>query len=1058
MADVDPELAFLESQKAYNPAGDYSNMGAAGSADDDEEEYDPAFPSYPAQDTHSPSDQSASMPPDSAPNTPPTALDGAALKPQPADVDAPAPSKQPRTMGGFVVESEDEEDEEPVVRPVAAGSELLNAPGVSESPQRSLTHTPNTIHPPQTVPLHSAQDQGNSGASSSTLVAVNDTAPILASAVPNGGTSAPDATKPGAPEMLSVEPAKQAAAPITQTAASSLPKARLAQDRVGILEDRIAEDPRGDTEAWLSLIEEHRRRHKYDEARAVYDRFFKVFPSAAEQWVEYVNMESDLDDFIRIEKIFERSILSSPHVALWTTYVNYIRRRNPVNQDPGSQARQIITTVYEFVLDNVGIDFHSGKIWLEYIEFIKSGPGVLGGSSWQDMQKMDTVRKAFQRAIAVPNGATLEIWREYDRFELGLNKATGRKYLQEKSSSYMTARSAVNVLENITKGVIRTSLPKLPPVQGFDGYDQYMTQVGLWKNWLQWEKDDPLMAKDDDRALYNKRVIYLYKNALMALRFWPELWYEAAEWCFQNELEKEGNEFLTQGIEANPESCLLAFRKAHQVELTFEVEDGEGALFRKGEAVRAPFNTVLDALYELTNQTKKREDHTIARVKENFAAQQAAEEAARELERNSDDAYAGYEDEDADEDAKRLKQKEEGLKVQLQAISAGYNAQVQTLKRTISYAWIALMRTMRRIQGKGRPDAPAGTPPGFRGIFAEARKRGKLLSDTYVASALIEHHSYQDPAATKIFDRGMRLFPDDEQFALEYIKHLVKQNDATNARAVFEKMVDRLTQNPENVARAKPLFIFFHGYESQFGELAQIVKLEKRMSDLFPEDPLLLRFAQRFSTTSFDPTTIRPIVSPKAQMRPVMLNVMPTVEEAPVPLPAQVQELRAVSPPGPIHSPHLAPALLPISHSPKRPFEEVDNELSQPRKMLRSERGESPLKGAAGRRLDAARRNQVQSSGGVNNMPVMSMPQPLPREVNFLLGIIPGAQAYRETRFSAEKMVALLQNVDFARAQVQQPQMQQPIQAPPPQQMGWGHPQQQQHSMQQQQQQQGYYR
>jgi cleavage stimulation factor subunit 3 len=262
-----------------------------------------------------------------------------------------------------------------------------------------------------------------------------------------------------------------------------------------------------------------------------------------------------------------------------------------------------------------------------------------------------------------------------------------------------------------------------------------------------------------------------------------------------------------------------------------------------------------------------------------------------------------------------------------------------------------------------------------------------------------------------------------------------------DARAVFEKMVDRLTQNPDTVARAKPLFVFFHSYESQFGELAQIVKLEKRMGDLFPEDPLLLRFAQRFSTTSFDPTTIRPIVSAKAQMRPANLpNIVPTVEAPPAPPPQQqqVQELQA--PPAAIHSPHLAPALLPVSHSPKRSFDEVDSDLTQqPRKMMRSERGESPLKGAAGRRLDAARRNMQGSHGG-NNMPVTQMPQPLPREINFLLGIIPGAHAYKETRFSAEKLVAVLHSVDIARAQVQpqnptQPPMQQ---VPPPHQMGWG--------------------
>jgi cleavage stimulation factor subunit 3 len=60
----------------------------------------------------------------------------------------------------------------------------------------------------------------------------------------------------------------------------TVPRARLPHDRVGILEDRIKEDPRGDLDAWLSLISEHRKRNKLDDARAVYERFFKIFPSA----------------------------------------------------------------------------------------------------------------------------------------------------------------------------------------------------------------------------------------------------------------------------------------------------------------------------------------------------------------------------------------------------------------------------------------------------------------------------------------------------------------------------------------------------------------------------------------------------------------------------------------------------------------------------------------------------------------------------------------------------------------------------------------------------------
>lgn len=124
----------------------------------------------------------------------------------------------------------------------------------------------------------------------------------------------------------------------------------------------------------------------------------------------------------RVEQLFNRSIANNPHVGLWSTYVNYIRRVHNVTVDESKRA--VIHQVYEFVLDTVGIDISAGKLWLDYIEFIKSGPGVLGGQGWQDMQKMDMLRKIYQRAVAVPTNATLEIWREYDKFEMGFNKAT----------------------------------------------------------------------------------------------------------------------------------------------------------------------------------------------------------------------------------------------------------------------------------------------------------------------------------------------------------------------------------------------------------------------------------------------------------------------------------------------------------------------------------------------------------------------------------------------------------------------------------------------------------
>jgi cleavage stimulation factor subunit 3 len=355
----------------------------------------------------------------------------------------------------------------------------------------------------------------------------------------------------------------------------------------------------------------------------------------------------------------------------------------------------------------------------------------------------------------------------------------------------MTARSASTVAENITRSVNRTTLPKLPPVAGFDGAEDFTKQVQAWKNWIEWEKSDPLEIREDDRDTYNKRVLYIYKNALAALRFWPELWFDAAEWSYQNNLDEEGNTFLQSGMEANPESCLLAFKRSNRLELRTDFEEGEAGMIEKAKVVREPLDTVLSTLYDLINKVKKREERSIAMAKEHFTAQQAAEEAARAgSEKGSD-----VEDEDDDENseaARRQREKQAAFDQQLQGISTSSNAEIHILKKTLTYAWVALMRAMRRVQGKG--GAKDANIPGFRGVFGEARKKGKLLSDAYVASALIEHHCYQDVAAGKIFERGMKLFPDDEVFALEYVKHLVKLNDATSKTSSSELIHD-ITNN-----------------------------------------------------------------------------------------------------------------------------------------------------------------------------------------------------------------------------------------------------------------------
>ncbi|KAK2873836.1 mRNA 3'-end-processing protein rna14 [Arthroderma sp. PD_2] len=771
-----------------------------------------------------------------------------------------------------------------------------------------------------------------------------------------------------------------------QSANSSLPstppvaatsRTRLPHDRLGILEDRIQADPRGDTDAWLELISEHRSRNKLDNARQVYERFFKVFPSAAEQWVAYATMESENNELYKLEQIFTKCLLSIPNVQLWSLYLDYVRRRNNLTTDSSGDARRTISSAYDLALQHIGIDKDSGNIWVDYIQFLRSGPGNIGGSGWQDQQKMDLLRKAYQRAICVPTQAVNTLWKEYDQFEMGLNKLTGRKFIQDKSPSYMTARSSYTELQNITRDLVRLSLPRLPPAPGYEGDYSFSKQVEIWKRWIQWEKDDPLVLKEEDLAGYKQRTLYVYKQALMALRFVPEIFFDTADFCFQNGMETEGNDFLKQGIEANPESCLLAFKRADRLELSSASEQDPK---KRGARVREPYDKLLDALYELIGQVRAQEATDVARLEEQ-AAQGDQEQPA--IQENDDD----------DDETGNPRTNESAKSKEIDLVKKDYAGKIGVLSKAVSFVWIALMRAMRRIQGKGKPGEIAGS----RQIFADARKRGRITSDVYIASALLEYHCYKDPAATKIFERGAKLFPEDEVFALEYLKHLIDINDITNARAVFETTVRRLASNPENVAKAKPIFAFLHEYESRYGDLVQINNLESRMRELFPEDPTLKQFAHRFSAPSFDPTTFQPVLSP-SQLKPRTIS---SLEEP--------------------SSRHSSPAIrhpTTTTHSPKRsfPLDEYGDEPNRPRKFIRAE---SPLKGAAGRR-DQQKRLQSNGSGGGPAVSRVKQQQqqppsagPLPRDVVYLLSIIPPASAYDATRFSPEMMVNLLRQVEL---------------------------------------------
>lgn len=176
-----------------------------------------------------------------------------------------------RNIGGFIIDDDSDED-------TPAQSGALN--GVSDvgggfsNELKSLSHTPQPeTSTPDVSISKTAQTQGDTALVQNS---VSDNVSNLAAVVPDTVALPNHAGSPKADQSLPAPQVTLPEPPVTTAA----PRVRLPHDRVGILEDRIKEDPRGDIDAWISLISEHRKRNKLDDARNVYERFFKVFPAA----------------------------------------------------------------------------------------------------------------------------------------------------------------------------------------------------------------------------------------------------------------------------------------------------------------------------------------------------------------------------------------------------------------------------------------------------------------------------------------------------------------------------------------------------------------------------------------------------------------------------------------------------------------------------------------------------------------------------------------------------------------------------------------------------------
>ncbi|PSN52680.1 Cleavage stimulation factor subunit 3 [Blattella germanica] len=117
-----------------------------------------------------------------------------------------------------------------------------------------------------------------------------------------------------------------------------------------------------------------------------------------------------------------------------------------------------------------------------------------------------------------------------------------------------------------------------------------------------------------------------------------------------------------------------------------------------------------------------------------------------------------------------------------------------------------------------------------RTVFKRAREDTRSRFHVFVAAALMEYYCSKDKhIAFRIFELGLKKFSDNPEYILCYIDYLSHLNEDNNTRVLFERVLSSGSLEPE---KSVDIWNRFLEFESNIGDLASIVKVEKRRSSV----------------------------------------------------------------------------------------------------------------------------------------------------------------------------------------------------------------------------------
>lgn len=312
----------------------------------------------------------------------------------------------------------------------------------------------------------------------------------------------------------------------------------------------ILQNDKYNIDLWNSVLN---RPSTVEVSRYAFDAFLEVFPTAARYWKTYIEREISLKNFHHVELLFNRCLFSCLDVDLWRTYITYIRT---VKKGTANELRDI-NTAYEFVIKNIGMDVNSISIWCDHIAFLKN---ELQGVPEEERKK--AIRAVYHLALVTPMSGVDQIWREYDSWEHINDPTLAKGLLAGLYQQHQNAKSCCLHRKRLKRSILLGMLAK-PPYGEATANERDYLQVIHWSKLIDYEQTNPQKLTP---VQLEERVVFTFKQALMYLRFYPEIWDPYAKYLFKRHTLEDAVNVYEKAISALKGNLTMNFLYAEFLE------------------------------------------------------------------------------------------------------------------------------------------------------------------------------------------------------------------------------------------------------------------------------------------------------------------------------------------------------------------------------------------------------------------------------------------------------------------------------------------------------------